>query len=127
MGLDIDVGMPVAEVEAKVAALGCVAVVYTTHSHLKTSTEFAKSRIVKFADGAEIENDEVAQGFLRQSGLLPYIADGAEYVGTEHTDNGVMVEPHLYHLVPPRDVPRLHRPRHAGQDDQGRLVPPSRA
>lgn len=48
MMFDHDTGVPVEEICAKIEALGYFAVVYTTYSHLKPTTEVAESQVTKW-------------------------------------------------------------------------------
>lgn len=91
-GLDIDVGTPTEQIDAALLELGCFFIRYTTHSHAKTKTEFKKDKIVKWAAGADIEDDEVIRRFLREDQKWDEsIVASATYDGTEHTSEGIKV------------------------------------
>lgn len=95
VGLDIDVGVPGAEIDAALAAMGCLAVRYTTHSHGKTSTQFRKDRLIKYADevGGDIEDPATITRFLREKEKWePALVASAEYVGDEHQPEGLMAQ-----------------------------------
>lgn len=92
VGLDIDVGTPTAVVDAAVAKLGCLAIRYSTHSHLNAKTTFKKDMLIKWADknadGAEID-DELVQAYLTEKGWDPTVVKSIEYVGDEHDEKGI--------------------------------------
>jgi hypothetical protein len=90
VGLDIDTGTPSAVVDAAIKKLGCMAVRYTTHSHNKSKTEFKRDRVMKFADGREIDSALMREFVVAVERWDLMIADGVEFVETSHTANGVM-------------------------------------
>ncbi|ARB13672.1 hypothetical protein Ccr2_gp142 [Caulobacter phage Ccr2] len=96
VGLDVDVGMSSAAIDAALAKFGRMAVRYTTHSHLKAVTDVKKDVLIKWceqeADGADYEEDEVLQRyFLAKELMTPDVAKTVEFNGTEHKDGGIMV------------------------------------
>jgi hypothetical protein len=95
VGLDIDTGTPRETVDSALAKLGCLAVRYSTHSAYKTKSEFKKDRLVKFANGREIDSALVRAFLLESEQWEANIANSADYIGTEHTEKGIVcVVPH---------------------------------
>lgn len=91
IGLDIDTGTPSEVVNAALDKLGCTAIRYTTHSHTTTSTDFKRDSIAKFAPGETID-DALIRRFLAQAEQWDKsIAHSAVYVGTDHTEKGIVV------------------------------------
>jgi hypothetical protein len=95
VGLDMDTGTSIAQIEEALLGLGCLAVRYSTHSHLKSVTEFKRDRLTKWADkdadGADFEEDEVLRRFLREVEKWDEeIVATAIYKGDEHQDRGIM-------------------------------------
>ncbi len=92
VGLDIDVGIPGARIDAALLKLGVAAVRYTTHSHAKTKTEFSKDRLVKWADkgGMRLDDPEAIKAFLASEEHWDLaIVETADYIGDEHTPEGL--------------------------------------
>ncbi|MDB5431417.1 MAG: CcrColossus [Caulobacter sp.] len=92
IGLDIDVGMPGAEIDEALGKLGCLAVRYTTFSHGKKVSQFNKDKIVKFCDAEGIDfGPEAVIRFLREkSRWHDAVLSTAEYIGDEHEATGLM-------------------------------------
>jgi hypothetical protein len=71
IGIDIDTGMSTEEVDAAIKKLGFLAVRYTTHSNLKTKSEFKRDKIVKFILDNDplrkLEDDETIRWFLAEN------------------------------------------------------------
>lgn len=91
VGLDIDNGTPSEEVDAKLIELGCAAIRYTTHSHLKDRTEFKKDVLIKFAPDEELGDDLVRRYLRERANWHESIVASASYGGTGHTERGIMV------------------------------------
>ena len=96
VGLDIDNGTSAAQIDKALLELGCLAARYTTHSNNKTSTEIKKDKIFKFINdngpGRTLEEDDTIRWYLREAeGWDPAIVATAEFVGTDHTKNGIVV------------------------------------
>ena len=64
IGLDIDNGIPTDQIDAVLAPLGCLAVRYSTHSHLTTHTEYKKDEIFRFEPDAEVIDTDLMRRFL---------------------------------------------------------------
>ena len=92
VGLDIDVGLSGAEIDAQLAQLGCLAVRYTTFSHKKTTSKFNKDRLTKWCNKKGIVFDKTALArFLKEEEeWVPAMIESAEYTGDEHEETGLM-------------------------------------
>lgn len=90
IGLDVDNGFSSEQLDAALASLGCLAVRYTTHSHMKTVSDFAKSRILKFAQGRDITDRVLRDFVLEEKGWAPAIAETIHFVGFEQPDQMVV-------------------------------------
>lgn len=88
---DIDTGTPSAVVDQVLSGLGVLAVRYTTHSHGKTLTEFKRDKIVKFADGSEIDTDLIRAFLKEDQHWDESIVSGARYDGDRHPSGGLVV------------------------------------
>ena len=92
VGLDIDTGTPTVTVDNALKKLGCAAVRYSTHSSGKTKTEIKKDKVMKFAGDREIDADLIRY-FLREVEQWDQsIVDDAEYLGTDHTEKGIVCQ-----------------------------------
>uniref|UniRef100_A0AB74UGT9 Uncharacterized protein n=1 Tax=Caulobacter phage BL57 TaxID=3348355 RepID=A0AB74UGT9_9VIRU len=96
VGLDVDVGMSSAAIDAALKKFGRMAIRYTTHSHLKAMTDVKKDVLVKWcdqeADGADFEDDAILQRyFLERELMSPEIASTVTFHDVEHKDGGIMV------------------------------------
>lgn len=104
VGLDIDVGVAGAVIDAALVKLGKLAVRYTTHSHGKSTTKVLKDRIAKWC-----KKNEIAEGvtqasiirFLREESRWDEsIIETVEYVDDVHDPEGFMVQ--LDHIPMPK-------------------------
>lgn len=92
VGLDIDDGTPSEQIDKALAELACAALRYTTHSHLKESSEFKKDELAKFAPGEDFESDDVVRRYLREKKRWrDEIAPTASFAETVHKPNGIMI------------------------------------
>ena len=96
VGLDIDTGMEAEKIDAALRQLGCVAVRYTTHSNMKTSSEFLKSRVVKFAQANGFDPEDFSVELLgafmgQQEKFESYIVDSIDDVEEDQTDRGFII------------------------------------
>jgi hypothetical protein len=97
VGLDMDGGHRTgAEIDADVAAMGCMAVRYTTHSHLSRQTRLKRDRVTEWArkQGFAVTPDHadpaLLSAYLRQvKGYADQIAATAELTETAHTAAGI--------------------------------------
>lgn len=94
VGLDIDVGVPSARIDAALAKLGCLAIRYTTHSHGKTTTTISRDRLTKAAAKAGVGLDEAfILRFLReQEHWDEALVRSASYAGDAHEPTGLMAQ-----------------------------------
>lgn len=93
VGLDIDVGVPGRVIDEALAALGCLAVRYTTHSHGKTKSQFPKDRLIKWCDknGADLNEPADFARFLSEAEQWDEaLIASAEYIGDEQQPSGLM-------------------------------------
>ncbi|USN15419.1 hypothetical protein KIKIMORA_02730 [Brevundimonas phage vB_BpoS-Kikimora] len=93
IGLDIDVGVTGAVIDAALKELGCLAVRYTTHSNGKTKSRFPKNRLVKWADknNADVSDPEDLARFLREEEHWDEaLIASVEYIGDEQLPEGLM-------------------------------------
>jgi hypothetical protein len=91
--LDLDTGESLEDVLAKIERLGLLAVVWTTHSHMKPVSEVKKDEVLKWLgnDKMVITEKEVCGYFLDRKRYRPHILAGAKLLPTEHTKDGVML------------------------------------
>ena len=96
VGLDIDTGMKPEAIDAALIELGCIAVRYTTHSNMKTETEFLKSRVTKFAVAGGLDPEDISvdlmQAFMGEGEKFEaYVVDSIDEVVEDQTERGFVV------------------------------------
>lgn len=92
VGLDIDTGTPTIIIDNALKKLNHLAVRYSTHSSGKTKTEIKKDKVMKFAGDREIDQ-ELVRYFLREVEQWDMtVVDNAEYIGVEHTEQGIVCQ-----------------------------------
>lgn len=68
MGLDIDTGAPLASTIARIQELNLLAIIYTTHSHMKAVTDIAQTKFYNWAKkagiGAKTDDLDQIKAFL---------------------------------------------------------------
>lgn len=89
--LDVDVGTPSAVVDAALTKLGCAAVRHTSHSSFKTTSEFKKDKIGRYANGRDIDTALIREFLAQDQKWDASIAAHATYEGMDHTERGLMV------------------------------------
>lgn len=95
VGLDIDTGMSGVDLDAALKKLGLLALRYTTHSHMKSTTKVRKDIVLTWiskehADALDIEAPETIQRWLIEAKKYePSVAAGAKIVDYTHTDRGI--------------------------------------
>ena len=92
--MDCDSGEPLESIHAKVRNLGVAAIVYTTHSHMKTTSEIKRDALVKWTGGDGEEDPTTSQAIdylTDEKGYYPPLLEGAAVTAIEHTPRGVMV------------------------------------
>jgi hypothetical protein len=95
-----------AAIDAAITNLGCHAIRYTTHSNGKAKTEFKKDTLSKYiaahGDGRDLEDDETIRWYLAEKEQWnPAIVASARFVGTDHTNKGIVVV--IEHLPMPKN------------------------
>ena len=95
IAIDVDNGTRVSTILDRVRALGKLAVVYTTHSHMSTKTARSQDDFVKWAKKSGVDatpTDATLARYLKEvRGIVPEIADTVRYVATTHTDKGLQI------------------------------------
>lgn len=95
--LDLDTGESIEKVRAKLQELGLFGVIYTTHSHMKDTTEVKRDTIVKWLEEAGIKVDgeptasDIARYLHEVKRYQKDILLGAVSKGKEHREEGVVV------------------------------------
>jgi hypothetical protein len=107
VGLDIDVGMDGEEIDRRVETLGCLAIRYSTHSHLNPETIVPKDRMIKWCASQperqlDPASDAAAQAYLREVKKYDEAIASTGRVGREeHTnDSGIVL--HIEHKPIPK-------------------------
>lgn len=95
VGLDIDTGMSGADLDKALRKLGLLAVRYTTHSHMKSSTKVRKDIILNWieknhAGALDIEDPSTVQKYLIEAKKYePQVVIDAKIVDYVHSDRGI--------------------------------------
>jgi len=90
--LDLDTGDDMEAVVARIRELGLFAIVWTTWSHLKPSTDVRKDAVLKFIGADREPTAEEVFGYLKKEKLYrPWVLENAKVRGTTHTKDGVMI------------------------------------
>jgi hypothetical protein len=90
--LDLDTGESIDAIRERLRHLGLFGMIYTTHSHDKTTTTVRKDTVIKWL--GESRQPEVADvvAYLREEKKVqPAVLEGAVIKGTEHTKEGVQL------------------------------------
>ena len=102
LGVDLDSGAPVEDVLASIRKAGLEAVVYTTHSHLKSESKINRDHFMKWAEKAEPTPELVAEYLVKVKGFLPHIVEQVAILDDGyHTEEGVVI------LVEHRPMPKF--------------------
>jgi hypothetical protein len=92
IGVDLDSGAPLDDVMDTIIEAGLEAVVYTTHSHLKDTSQIKRDHFLKWADGESISPELCAEYLMQVKGVIPEIAKGVEIVDESlHTEEGIVI------------------------------------
>lgn len=92
IGVDLDSGKPLEDVMDAIIDAGLEAVVYTTHSHLKDTSQIKRDHFLKWSDGAEPSPELVAEYLQVKKGIIPEIVSNVEILDDSfHTEEGVVV------------------------------------
>lgn len=89
IGIDIDDGTPIPEIEARIQERKLAAAIYSTHSHRRASTVVRRDDWIKFQDANP--NATPADYLKTVKRYRPEIADGATVEDAEQTSDGLMV------------------------------------
>ena len=123
LSIDLDTGESVDAVCDKITELGLFAILYSTHSHLKSVTEIKKTELIKFIqENREPDLDDAVNYLLQKKHYQPEVLEGASLLKTEHTVDGVMVR--VKHQAMPKfrivfilDEPYVMADRHPDPND----------
>lgn len=92
IGVDLDSGAPLEQVREKIEAEGLECVIYTTHSHMKSTSVITRDDYFKKMDTGEIDEDTVRDYLITHKGILPEIVEDIEIVDAgKHTAEGVVI------------------------------------
>lgn len=98
LALDIDHGAPISEIIEKIKKAGLFALIYTSHSHMKTVTEIKSDEIrkkLKIEDPEhELDGDDLYDYLTVFKGYDPRIVEAVEAVGPFHKSEGLIIEAH---------------------------------
>lgn len=94
--LDLDTGEDFQRVRERVEALGWFAVLHTSWSNQKGTTDVKKDAVLRWlGNGAtDATRDDVCNYLLTMKRYRPHVLDGAELVGTVQTDEGFQFRLH---------------------------------
>jgi len=92
LGVDLDSGAPLADVMATIQKHGLEAVIYTTHSHLKDTSEIKRDHFNAKMGSSKPDVELLKQYLIEWKGVLPAIVDNLEVVDdAKHTAEGVVI------------------------------------
>ena len=92
IGIDLDSGKPLVDVVAAVVRAGLEAVIYTTHSHLKDTSQIKRDHFLTWNNGVDPDEDSVRDYLMAKKGLIPEVVRNIEIVDyAHHTEEGVTI------------------------------------
>ncbi len=92
LGVDLDSGAPLADVIKTIQQHGLEAVIYTTHSHMKDTTQIKRDHFMKVMDTSEAKPDLIRTYLMEWKGILPHIVENIEVLDdAHHTAEGVVI------------------------------------
>lgn len=92
LGVDLDSGAPLHDVIQTIQKHGLEAVIYTTHSHLKDTSEIKRDHFMKLMATNEADPDLIRQYLIETKGVLPHIVEEIEVLDdAKHTAEGVVI------------------------------------
>ncbi|USM11533.1 bifunctional DNA primase/polymerase [Citromicrobium phage vB_CbaS-RXM] len=92
IGVDLDSGKPLDEVMGAIIDAGLEAVIYTTHSHMKNTSQIKRDHFLKWTDGEEPTPELVAEYLQVKKGMIPEVTRNIEIVNdAHHTEEGVVI------------------------------------
>ena len=92
--LDMDTGQPIEEVRETLLQEGLFAIIYTTHSHLATTSDVPKDKLMKsldLDDADDIDDGAVRRYFSSFKRYHKSVCDGMKFDRVEHVDGGIRV------------------------------------
>lgn len=111
IGVDLDSGAPLDDVMESIIGAGLEAVIYTTHSHLKDTSQIKRDHFLKWADTDEVTPELCADYLMQVKGVIPAIAKGVEILDEAlHTEEGIVVLVRHQPMPKFRAVFPLHEP-----------------
>lgn len=91
MILDLDTGESMQKIEDRIRDLGLFCIMYTTHSHLKPTTDVKLDALVRFIkEDREITLSDVKAYLTTEKRYQPEILDGASIGEPEHKADGIV-------------------------------------
>ena len=102
LGVDLDSGAPLEDVMRTIQNEGLESVIYTTHSHLKSTSVIKRDHFMKWSDGEDASNvDLIRQYLTEQKGILPAILEEIMVLDdSQHTAEGIVIL--VQHLPMPK-------------------------
>lgn len=91
--LDIDTGQPPAEIVKRIRELDLAAIVYSSHSHLKDTSEVGQDALMKWAeidDPTSLAANIIVAYLMSEKGYVPSVLDTAIYEGIKHSARGLV-------------------------------------
>lgn len=92
LGVDLDSGAPLKDVQDTIRKHGLEAVIYTTHSHLKDTSVIKRDHFFKWSGEMVATPETVAEYLMQVKGVLPAIVEGCTILDdAQHTEEGVVI------------------------------------
>lgn len=92
IGVDLDSGAPLEDVMESIIESGLEAVIYTTHSHLKSTSQIKRDYFLKWSDGEDPTPELCAEFLQTRRGVVPEVLEGLTILDdAQHTEEGVVI------------------------------------
>ena len=97
LGLDVDSGASMEQTFQRIREMGLFAVLYTTHSHGKHAIDIKQDAFFKFmtkehpTEEPDTTTDNVQKFLTHQAKYNADVVASAEYVDTQHTEKGLII------------------------------------
>ncbi|WP_336486494.1 hypothetical protein [Methylobacterium nigriterrae] len=95
LGVDVDCGLDLAPVIERAKEKGLFTIIYTTHSHLKTTTEISQTQFTNWARKEKRDTEVTAEGvrdyLVVVRAYTPATADTITDVRVQHTGKGMQI------------------------------------
>jgi len=94
LGVDLDSGAPLSQVIATIQKAGLESIIYTTHSHLKSTSVIKRDAFIKWAGETYDANDidGIREYLIAKKGVLPEILTEITILDDAmHTEEGVVI------------------------------------